>query len=96
MAKVYYDPARMKSGAEDIEKELKTFNDARQRLEETIDRLPWYDDPTSQSFRNRFKSDARPSMEDAADKMQQYADLMRQASKKYANAIDSGNSNLSS
>ncbi|MCD7838795.1 MAG: hypothetical protein LUG65_07785 [Clostridiales bacterium] len=96
MAKVYYDPARMKSGAEAIEKELKTFNAARERIEIVIDNLPWYDDPTSQSYRKRFNSDARPSMEDAADKMQQYADLLRQASKKYANAIDSGNSNLSS
>ena len=97
MAKVYYDPEQMAKGADSIEKELKKFNAARKRIELKIVNLPnKWDDASSQRFLSRFNQDAKPSMEDAANMMQKYADLLKQASKRYSNVIDNGNSKLSS
>ena len=97
MAKVYYDPEQMKKGAEAIEKELKNFHTAREQIERTIEHLSQnWSDTTHDRLAGRFQKEAKEAMENAADQMQRYADLLKQAAKRYSNVIDSGNGKLSS
>jgi uncharacterized protein YukE len=92
----YYDPAAMKKGAEQIQRELEKFNSYRSEIDSIITRLSRsWNDENNRKYAGLYKREAAASMKDAAELMQKYAEFLKMCSRKYGNAIDTGNSNLS-
>lgn len=92
-----YDPPHMKSGADSIEKEIRTFNQIKQNMDSIVHSMSSksWDDATNRRFVQRYNNDAKKAAEDLSKTMAEFASLLKQCAKKYGNAIDNGNSNLS-
>lgn len=89
-----YDPPRMKSGADSIENEINTFNQLKQSMDSIVTSIAW-NDATNRRFVQKYNSDAKKAAEEISKTMSEFASLLKQCAKKYGNAIDNGNSNLS-
>lgn len=92
-----YDPPRMKSGADSIEREIKTFNQLKQSMDSIVSSMSSksWNDATNRRFVQRYNNDAKKAAEELSKTMSEFASLLKQCAKKYGNAIDNGNSNLS-
>lgn len=92
-----YDPPGMKRGAENIERELQTFTQAKDRISTAMDtiRSTAFDDETGRRLVQMYKQEAKPAMEDLEDTLKDFVSLLKMCAKKFGNAIDNGNSFLS-
>lgn len=90
-----YDPARMKSGAESVEKARKKFDQARENIDNIMASVPWHHDETAGQFFRKYNREAKESAKELSEVIEEFSSLLKQCSKKYANAIDNGNANLS-
>lgn len=93
-----YDTSKMKSGADAISKELETFSAAKRQLNTLVDSMnsKAWNDTTNRQFVSRYGREARVAAEELEAEMHRYAALLKECAKRYANAIDTGNSWLSS
>jgi len=93
-----YDVNRMKSGVSGIEKQMKTYHNAKvqmDRIMADLDQKTW-DDDNYRRFYNRYQREAKPAAEELEKTIDDIVKLLQQCAKKYSNAIDNGNSRLSS
>lgn len=93
-----YDTSKMKSGADAVSKELEAFSAAKHRLNALVDSMDSksWSDTTNRQFVSRYNREAKAAAEELEAEMYRYAALLRECAKRYANAIDTGNSWLSS
>ncbi len=91
-----YDPPRMKSGADSMERELETLNQIKSNMDSIVDNmsLKLWNDATNQRFGKRYNNEAKKALEELSKTISEFASLLRQCARKYGNAIDNGNSNL--
>lgn len=91
-----YDPPGMKSGADSMERELETFNQIKSNMDSIVDNmsLKLWNDATNQRFGKRYNHEAKKALEELSKTISEFASLLRQCARKYGNAIDNGNSNL--
>lgn len=92
----HYDVERMKSCASRMEDALRKFREAEKNVNDTVSHLASvWDDDTFRRYTGIYNSSVREELKEAGDVLEQYAELMKAAAKKYGNAIDSGNAHLS-
>ena len=90
-----YDPPAMKRTADAISNELKSFQAAKDAVDELITALSisWKDN-VNIKYSNSYLLVAKPKAEELDRLIQQYTSLMYQCSTRFGSAIDSGNSYL--
>lgn len=96
MANVY-DIEGMKSGKEKIEYELRNFQREKEKLDRIMQTVvnQYFIDDTSRRFIQRYNREAKKNADELEDMLVRFVNFLGQCTKKYSNAIDNGNSNLS-
>ncbi|KIR01541.1 hypothetical protein P261_00355 [Lachnospiraceae bacterium TWA4] len=91
-----YDTEGMKSGASQIESELRNFDSARKEIDRIIETMGanYFRDQLSGQFIRLYRNEAKPAAEDLYKTISNFASLLRECSKRYSDTIDNGNSFL--
>lgn len=93
-----YDPPGMKRGAEEIERELRVFTQAKESISTAMDTMEAADfrDETGRRLVRMYRQEAKPAMEELEQTLNDFVSLLKMCAKKFGSAIDNGNSFLSS
>lgn len=93
-----YDPPQMTRCAENIEEELRKFRTAKDNVNSAMStiREEAFNDDTGRRYVQMYLGEAKPTMEELDRTLSDFVSLMKICAQKFANAIDNGNSYLSS
>lgn len=88
----HYETAKMRSCAQDIQKELDSFYyPAKEEIDNIVTNMGGYfKDEVATNFTNKYNNEAKPSAESLRNLMLQYVSLMNQTADQYDKVINVG------